>query len=232
MRCAGNPGHPVRRRLRPAADVRGPSAHADQAGLQAASRGKLHRWLHQSRAPLFRGRLQILRRACPGQPALRRLRQSRRPRRIYLHPRAAQPARRLLPRARPRLRPGRAQPLAIGAQFKRIMGDPARRLVPRQPGPLGAARRRLRGLLVPPPARPRALGAPPTATGPRPAATRASAPCCAAPPRPRGAPPQPSAQPAAGGRPEAAAGPSRRRRRRQQPQPEPCSLLETLLGGC
>jgi hypothetical protein len=54
--------------------------------------GKLHGWLHRAKAPLVRGRVQIVLRACPHHPTLAACVFSSRPRRIYM--------RRRLPAAR------------------------------------------------------------------------------------------------------------------------------------
>jgi hypothetical protein len=53
--------------------------------------GKYHRWLHRAKVPLVRGRVQILVVACPGGPRFAGCVYTRRPRRIYLSPRARRP---------------------------------------------------------------------------------------------------------------------------------------------
>jgi hypothetical protein len=47
-------------------------------------RGKVHRWIHQAKVPLVRGRVQIRRRACPGHPSFAGCVLSARPRTVYL----------------------------------------------------------------------------------------------------------------------------------------------------
>jgi hypothetical protein len=53
--------------------------------------GKPHAWLHQAKVPLVRGRVQIRRADCPGHPILVGCVFSRRPRTLYLSPRAREP---------------------------------------------------------------------------------------------------------------------------------------------
>jgi hypothetical protein len=53
--------------------------------------GPLHHWLHQSKAPLVRGRIRILIGGCPGAPDFVGCIFTRRPRVIYLSPAARQP---------------------------------------------------------------------------------------------------------------------------------------------
>ena len=58
-----------------------------------AIRGKVHTWFHQAKVPLFRGRVQIRRRACPGHPRLAGCVFSSRPRTLYLKTRLREPRR-------------------------------------------------------------------------------------------------------------------------------------------
>ena len=51
-----------------------------------AVRGTMHGWLHQARAPLVRGRVQILVIGCPARPRFVACVYSRRPSRIYIRP--------------------------------------------------------------------------------------------------------------------------------------------------
>src|SRR5918992_684392 len=58
-----------------------------------AIRGTVHTWFHQAKVPLFRGRVQIRRRACPGHPRLAGCVFSSRPRTLYLKTRLREPRR-------------------------------------------------------------------------------------------------------------------------------------------
>ena len=51
-----------------------------------AIRGAMHGWLHQARAPLVRGRVQILLTQCPARPRFVACVYARRPSRIYIRP--------------------------------------------------------------------------------------------------------------------------------------------------
>jgi hypothetical protein len=53
--------------------------------------GKLHAWLHQAKVPLVRGRLQIRREDCPGNPSFVGCVFTLRPRTLYLSHRAREP---------------------------------------------------------------------------------------------------------------------------------------------
>ena len=55
--------------------------------------GATHRWLHQAKVPLPKGRVQIIRGACPGHPSYDACVITRRPRRIYMAVRLNQPRR-------------------------------------------------------------------------------------------------------------------------------------------
>jgi hypothetical protein len=54
-------------------------------------RGEMHRWVHQSRAPLPSGRVKIVRIRCPARPKFVACVYSRRPSRIYMRPRVRNP---------------------------------------------------------------------------------------------------------------------------------------------
>ncbi len=191
--------------------------------------GKFHRWLHRSRAPLFRGRLQIVRSACPGYPEFAGCVNSRRPRRVYLQPGAA------------RLRGlyyhevGHVFDLVVlnGRErraFKRIIGARKGGWFRGNPGPSElfadayaacSLHRRLGRRLSR------------TAYGYRATPRRHARACAlmrrAAAPRGRRPQPPPKVPPVVDQKPppvkQAPPGPT-------QPKPKPCSLLETLLGGC
>jgi hypothetical protein len=191
--------------------------------------GKFHRWLHQTRAPLFGGRLQIVRTACPGFPQYVGCVLSRRPRRVYVRP-GARRARAVFYHE-----VGHVFDLLVlnrseRRQFKRIMGIRKGGWFKGSPGPSEffadgytacSFHRRLARTLSR------------TAYGYR-ASPRRHARVCAlirraaaprgrrpqAPPNPppvidQKAPPAPPRQPAT-----------------NQPAPAPCGLLEKLLGGC
>jgi len=192
-------------------------------------RGKLHRWVHQSRAPLFRGRLQILRLPCPANPRYGGCVGSRRPRRIYLHPRAAQPRAVLYHEI------GHVFDLVVlnrsdRRQFKRIMGIRRGGWFRGSPGPselladayaacsfhrrIGRVLRRTSyGYRASPRRHVRICAL----------LRRAAAPKGRPPQRPPNPPPVVDQAPPP--KPPATTPPSGQ-------QPEPCSLLETLLGGC
>ena len=59
-----------------------PPAPVDEGGR--AITGKIHRWLHQANVPLVRGRVQIRRSACPGNPLFVGCVFTARPRTLYL----------------------------------------------------------------------------------------------------------------------------------------------------
>lgn len=194
-----------------------------------AVHGKYHRWLHRSRAPLFRGRLQIVIRSCPGYPEFVGCVNSRKPRRIYLQPNAA------------RLRGvyyhelGHVFDLVVlnrreRREFKRIVGVRAGGWFRGAPAPSElfadayaacSLHRRLGRRLSR------------TAYGYHATPRRHARACAlmrrAAAPRGRRPQPPPKIPPVIDQKPPPAtsAPPSA-----TQPKPEPCSLLETLLGGC
>jgi hypothetical protein len=66
-----------------------PPAPIDENGQPLE--GKLHRWMHESKVPLVRGRVRVLREACPGQPTFAGCVFGARPRTLYLRPGARQP---------------------------------------------------------------------------------------------------------------------------------------------
>ena len=53
--------------------------------------GKRHRWLHQSKMPLVKGRLQLITGACPGRPSFAGCIFLRQPRRLYMRAGAPNP---------------------------------------------------------------------------------------------------------------------------------------------
>jgi len=61
----------------------------DQRGKRVS--GAPARWLRQSRMPLFRGRLKLVRAACPARPQFSGCVYTRRPRRVYVSPGARNP---------------------------------------------------------------------------------------------------------------------------------------------
>ena len=61
----------------------------DQRGKRVT--GAPARWLRQSRMPLFRGRLKLVRAACPARPQFSGCVYTRRPRRVYVSPGARNP---------------------------------------------------------------------------------------------------------------------------------------------
>jgi hypothetical protein len=189
-------------------------------------RGETHRWLHQSRAPLLRGRIQVLRRACPGYPRYAGCVRTRHPRRIYLHPQTAQPRGVLYHEL------GHVFDLLVlnrseRREFKRIVGVRRGGWFLGSPGPselfadayaaCSVHRRLARGLAR-------------TAYGYRATPRRHARACAlmrrAAAPRGRHARRPPNVPPVIDQVPPAAP---------TQPPgqpPRPCSLLERLLGGC
>lgn len=192
--------------------------------------GKFHRWLHQSRAPLFRGRLQIMRGACPGYPEFAGCVRSRRPRRIYLR------------RGIPRLRGiyyhevGHVFDLVVlnrrdRRRFKRIIGVRNGGWYRGSPGPselfadayaacslhrrIGRRLSRTAyGYHATPRGHARACALIRAAAAPR--GRRPQAPPEVPPVLDQKQPPAPQPPPSSA----------------PQPQPKPCSLLEKLLGGC
>ncbi len=59
-----------------------PPAPVDEGGR--AITGKIHRWLHQANVPLVRGRVQVRRSTCPGNPLFVGCVFTARPRTLYL----------------------------------------------------------------------------------------------------------------------------------------------------
>jgi hypothetical protein len=84
-------------------------------------RGSIHRWIHESKAPLVRGRVQIRRGACPGHPSFAGCVFSKRPRTLYLKPDLREP-RRLLYHELGHVFDLRVLNRSERGAFKRIMG--------------------------------------------------------------------------------------------------------------
>jgi hypothetical protein len=59
-----------------------PPAPVDERGRALA--GKLHTWMHDAQVPLVRGRVRVLRSACPGEPSFAGCLFAARPRTLYL----------------------------------------------------------------------------------------------------------------------------------------------------
>jgi hypothetical protein len=205
-----------------------PPAPIDSRGK--AVHGKFHRWLHRSQAPLFRGRLQIVRRACPRFPQFVGCVLGSRPRRVYVRPGA------------PRVRAvfyhevGHVFDLVVlnraeRRAFKRIMGIRKGGWYGGSPGPAeffadGYAacsfHKRLRQTLAR------------TAYGYRASPRRHARVCAligrAAAPRGRRPQPPPTRPPVIDQKPPPA--PPKPPPNSTNPAPEPCGLLDRLLGGC
>ena len=96
-----------------------PPTPIDRSGREFG--GGLHRWMHRSKAPLVKGRVQIIRAACPGNPQLDGCVFPRRPRRIYMGTRLRNP-RRLLYHELAHVFDLRVLNNAERRGFKRIMG--------------------------------------------------------------------------------------------------------------